>query len=76
MLTKHGMRYKNFILQWEPAPTADGRFGAQMIVADEEGSPLVEERAPTLGIFATEEEAIDHAKEWGRKWADEHKIPR
>ena len=74
MTTKHGMRYKNFILRCDPVPAADGRFAAQASVANEDGAALVERLSPALGHFASEAEAIDHAREWGKKWADDHEL--
>ena len=72
MTTKHGMRYKNFILLCDPKHLADGRFGAQVAVADEEGVRLIEHPFPAQDPFATEDEAVEYAKAWGKTWADEH----
>lgn len=68
MMTKHGMRYGNFILRCDPLHMADGRFGAQVVVADEDGTQLVGQLFPALDPFATEAEAVAHAQEWGKKW--------
>ena len=74
MTTRHGMRYKNFVLLCDPKHLADGRFGAQVAVADEDGSRLVEQLFPAQEPFATADDAVEHAKAWGKKWADEHEI--
>lgn len=72
MVTKHGIKYRGFLLHCDPMPMADGRFGAQVVIATEEGYEHVERSFPALGYFSAEEEAVAYAKEWGKSWVDDH----
>lgn len=54
----------------DPMPMADGRFGAQVMIGNEEGASHVERMFPALDYFKTEAEAVTHAKAWGVRWVD------
>ena len=71
MTTKHGFRYKQYLLHCDPMPMADGRFGAQVTIASEEGNHHVDRRFPSLDEFDTEGEAVAYAKAWGIRWVDD-----
>lgn len=73
MSTNFGFRYDyegtEYLLHCDPMPMADGRFGSQVIViSGHDGAEIVERRFPALDYFATEADAVEHAKAWGIAW--------
>lgn len=72
MATKHGFRYGRYLFHCDPMPLADGRFGAQVVVASEDGADHVERLFPSLAEFPTEADAVAHAKAWGIRWVDDN----
>ncbi len=72
MTTNHGFKYKDFLLDCDPMPMSDGRFGSQVTVRSVGGPIAIERRFPALDYFLTEQEAVDHAKYWGISWVDEN----
>lgn len=71
MATKHGFKYRGFILHCDPMPMADGRFGAQVAIANEEGKSHLERMFPSLDYFLTEDEAVAHSRAYGHRWIDD-----
>jgi hypothetical protein len=77
MATKFGFRFEHdgteYLLHCDPMPMADGRFGSQVvIIRGHDGSSVIERRFPALDYFATEVEAVEHAKAWGIDWIRDH----
>jgi hypothetical protein len=72
MTIKHGFKYRGFTLGCDPMPLADGRFSAQVVIGREEGGQHVDRSFPALPEFPTEAEAVQYAKEWGKRWVDDH----
>ncbi|AOY99919.1 hypothetical protein BKK81_12190 [Cupriavidus sp. USMAHM13] len=73
MATKHGFKLTHnnveYLLDCDPMPMADGRFGAQVcITTGHDGAELITRLYPSLDHFATEEEAVSYARDWGRAW--------
>lgn len=72
MTTKHGFRHKDYLLHCDPMPLRNGRFGAQVRVESGHGGATMFNRLfPSLGDFATEAEAVEHAKQVGMRWIDD-----
>ena len=71
MTTKHAFRYHGYLLHCDPMPMADGRFGAQVVIANEEGSSHLDRLFPSLEYFETEGDAVAYAKAWGIRWVDD-----
>ncbi len=72
MTTRYGFKYKDYLLECDPMPMADGRYGSQVTVRGADGSEAIERRFPALDYFSTELEAVEHAKYWGKSWVDDH----
>jgi hypothetical protein len=72
MATKYGYKIGNYLLHCDPMPMADGRFGAQVVIYSQEGTETVARRFPALQEFATEAEAVEHARAWGAAWVKDH----
>lgn len=70
MTTQYGFNYRGYRLHCDPMPMTDGRFGAQVMIASEEGNQHVERKFPSLDEFDSEAEAVDCAKAWGIRWVD------
>ncbi len=70
MVTNHGFKYRGFLLHSDPMPMADGRFGSQAMIGNEEGASHGERMFPALDYFKTEGEAVAHAKAWGVRWVN------
>jgi hypothetical protein len=74
MATKYGFKVGQYLLHCDPMPMpmADGRFGAQVVIYSEEGTETVARRFPALEEFATEKEAVEHARAWGHAWVKDN----
>ena len=63
--------YRGFQLHCGPMPMRDGRYGAQVIISNNEGDQHIDRKFSTLEYFSTEAEAISYAKDYGMRWIDE-----
>ena len=70
MSTQHGFKYRGFFLHCDPMPMGDGRYGAQVVVANDEGASHLERMFPALEYFNTEADAVAFAKAYGVQWVD------
>lgn len=71
MATDHSFKYRGHHLHCGPLAMADGRFGAQVVVAEESGDVALDHRFPVLDCFLTEAEAVAHGRAVGERFVDE-----
>jgi hypothetical protein len=62
--------YRDYVLSCSPRPLVDGRFEACVVIIA--GRPL---KAPSqqfldLGVFESEQAAVDRAQRAGQEWVD------
>lgn len=77
MATQYGFKVIHdkieYLLDCDPMPMADGRFGAQVVITTgHDGAVISSRRYPSLEYFKTEAEAVEYAKEWGKAWIREN----
>lgn len=72
MKERYVFLYRGFTLHCDPLPTADGRFGAGVTVADSPDGWHKGHVFKPLGYFGSREEAADCAFEFGKRWVDIH----
>lgn len=76
MATDHSFKYRGHHLHCGPMAMADGRFGAQVVVAEDAENSVHERRFADLDFFLTEAEAVAHGKATGERVVDEKLVAK
>ena len=64
--------YRDFLLTCQPLGQPDGRFQARVSISSLAGSHTRSQRFLDLDFFASEQTAIEHARQTGMEWIDVH----
>ncbi len=62
--------YRDYLLTCQPAPQPDGRYQARVVITSLAGDRTRSQRFLDLELFASEEAAIEHARQSGMEWID------
>ena len=67
-----GLHYQGYLLNCDPMPLMDGRFGAQIVITSKRGEIVIEKLFPSLEAFSNRYDAIEYARRWGKAWVDDN----
>lgn len=62
--------YRDYLLSCQPMRQDDGRFQARVVITALAGDRTRSQRFLDLEVFASEEDAVEHARRSGMDWID------